>query len=57
MHRGSHRVSKLYFRVHLHSAAVLAAFRAPVPFRPAGGCATATASAGIKARCIEGRIA
>ena len=30
-------MSKLPFRVHLHSAAVIAAFRAPVPFRPAGG--------------------
>ncbi len=57
MHRGPHRVSKLYFRVYLHSAVVIAAFRAPVPFRPAGGRATATANAGIEARCTEGRIA
>ena len=56
MHRGPHRVSKLYFRVYLHFVAVIAAFRAPVPFRPAGGCATATASAGIEARCTEDRI-
>ena len=49
-------MSKLYFRVYLHSAAIIAAFRAPVPFRPAGGCATATANTGIEARCTEGRI-
>ena len=46
----------LRLRVHLHSAAVIAAFRAPVPFRPAGGRATATANVGIEARCTEGRI-
>ena len=50
-------MSRLYFRVYLHSAAVIAAFRAAVPFRPADGCATATANAGIEAPCAEDRIA
>ena len=49
-------MSKLYFRVYLHFVAIIAAFRAPVPFRPAGGRATATANTGIEARCTEGRI-
>ena len=57
MRRGPHRVSRLYFRAHLHTAAVIAAFRAAVPFRPAGGCATATVNAGIEAPCAEDRIA
>ena len=39
----------LRLRVHLYSAAVIAAFRDPVPFRPAGGRATAMANAGIEA--------
>ena len=51
-------MSRLYFRAHLHTAAaVIAAFRAAVPFRPAGGCATAAANAGIEAPCAEDRIA
>ena len=50
-------MSGLHLRVHLHSAAVIAAFRAPVPFRPAGGRAAATTNAGIEARCTEGHIA
>ena len=51
-------MSKHYFRAHPHSAAVIiATFRATVPFRPAGGCATATANAGIEAPCAEDRIA
>ena len=51
-------MSKLYFRVHLHSAAaVIVAFRAAASFRPAGGCATATLNAGIEAPCAEDRIA
>ena len=57
MHRGPHRVSRLPFRVHLHFVAIIVVFGAPVPFRPAGGRATATANAGIEARCTEGRIA
>ena len=47
----------LRLRVQLHSVAGIEAFRAPVPFRPAGGRATATASAGIEVRCTEDRIA
>ena len=51
-------MSRLYFRAHLHStAAVIAAFRAAAPFHPIGGCATATANAGIEASCAEDRIA
>ena len=51
-------MSRLYFRVYLHSAAaVIAAFRAAAPLHPAGGCATATANAGIAAPCAEDRIA
>ena len=58
MRRGPHRVSRLYFRVYLHSAAaVIAAFRIAAPFRPADGCATATVNAGIAAPCAEDRIA
>ena len=51
-------MNRLRLLAHLHSAAaVIAAFRATVPFRPAGGCATATANAGIAAPCAEDRIA
>ena len=50
-------MSRLYFRVYLHSAAVIAAFCAAAPLHPAGGCATATANAGIAAPCAEDRIA
>ena len=46
----------LRLRVQLHSVAAIAAFRDPVPFRPASGRATATANVGIEARCTEGRI-
>ena len=56
--RGPHRVSRLYFRVYLHFAtAIIAAFRAAVAFRPAGGCVTAAANAGIKAPRAETRTA
>ena len=56
--RGPHRVSRFYFRVYLHSAAaVITAFRAAIALRPAGGCATATATAGIEAPCAETRTA
>ncbi len=47
----------LRLRVQLHSVAAIAAFHAAVAFRPGGGCATATANAGIEAPCTEGRIA
>ena len=51
-------MSRLYFRAHLHSAAVvIAAFRAAASFRLVSGCATATANAGIAAPCAEDRIA
>ena len=51
-------MNRLRLRAHPHSAAVIiATFRATVPFRPAGGCATATANAGIAAPCTEDRIA
>ena len=51
-------MNRLRLRAHPHSAAaVIAAFRTAVPFRPAGGCATATANAGIEAPCAEDRIA
>ena len=50
-------MNRLHLRAHLHSAVVITAFCAAAPFRPAGGCATATANAGIAAPCAEDRIA
>ena len=46
-------MSSLRLRVHLHSAAVIAAFRATILFRQVGGYATATGNAGIEAPCAE----
>ena len=51
-------MNRLRLRAHLHSvAAVITAFCAAVPFRPAGGYATTTVNVGIEAPCTEDRIA